>query len=127
MIIRTPEDMMRAGEELAKKHKKIFLSGALWAWKTHFTKWFAQGLWIDHTRVTSPTYAYINTYDDKLAHIDLYRVEEWDDFVQLQLLEQIDNHEYVVIERPKREEEYGDGFVHIMIEDHEEGRKLVFL
>lgn len=127
MIIKTPEDMMRAGHDIATKHHRVLLSGELWAGKTHFTKWFARGLGIDDSRVTSPTYTYVNVYDEILAHFDLYRVERWEEFVQLQLLDQIEQYPYVVIEWPKWVEEYGDDFVHIQIEHHDEGREIVFL
>lgn len=101
MIIDSPEEMMKFGMELAKKHKVILLEWNLWAGKTLLTKGFASQIWIDEKKVQSPTYAYINIYDDKLLHLDMYRFESFDDVVEKWILDQINNHEYISIERPK--------------------------
>ena len=101
MIIDSPEKMMEFGMELAKKYKIILIEWDLWAGKTLLTKGFASQIWIDETKVQSPTYAYINIYDDKLLHMDMYRFENFDDVVEKWILDQINNHEYISIERPK--------------------------
>lgn len=101
MIINSPEEMMKFGMELAKKYNVILLEWNLWAGKTLLTKGFASQLWIDEKKVQSPTYAYVNVYDDKLLHLDMYRFENFDDVVEKWILDQINNHEYISIERPK--------------------------
>lgn len=52
----------------------VCLDGNLGAGKTVFAKGVAKGLGIDE-EVTSPTYAYVNAYGNKLYHFDCYRVE----------------------------------------------------
>lgn len=51
----------------------VLLLGDMGAGKTHVAKGIARGLGIAE-EVTSPTYAYLNTYDDRLFHFDCYRI-----------------------------------------------------
>ena len=91
MLISSPEQMHEFWKSLALKNKVLLLKWDLWAGKTTLIKWFAEWLWIDPEKVQSPTYAYVNIYDDKLLHIDMYRLTTFD----------FDN---VVIEWPKWED-----------------------
>ena len=100
MIINTPEEMFQLWQKLAKDHKIILLIWDLWAGKTLLTKWFANGLGIDENIVQSPTYAYINSYDGKLLHIDMYRIQNENDIREKWINDQISNHEYIAIEWP---------------------------
>ena len=52
----------------------VCLEGDMGAGKTVFAKGVAKGLGIQE-EVTSPTYAYVNAYGNKLFHFDCYRVE----------------------------------------------------
>lgn len=104
VIINSPQEMFELWQKLAKKHKIILLYGDLWAGKTLLTKGFASVLWIDENIVQSPTYTYINSYDNKLLHIDMYRLENENDFLEKWISEQISNHEYIAIEWPKFED-----------------------
>ncbi|MBR6906992.1 tRNA (adenosine(37)-N6)-threonylcarbamoyltransferase complex ATPase subunit type 1 TsaE [bacterium] len=56
-------------------------------------------------KVQSPTYAYVNIYDDKLLHIDMYRLSTYDELIEKGILNQISDFDNVVIERPKWEDE----------------------
>ena len=67
-------------EEIAFEYAKtlnmgdvVLLSGDLGAGKTTFVKGLAKGLNLTD-EVTSPTYAYLNVYGDKLYHYDCYRL-----------------------------------------------------
>lgn len=51
----------------------VLLDGEMGAGKTVVAKGIAAGLGI-REEVTSPTYAYINAYGDRLFHFDCYRV-----------------------------------------------------
>lgn len=101
MIIDSPKQMVAFGKNLAEKHKIILIEWDLWAGKTLLTKWFANKIWIEENRVQSPTYTYVNTYDEKLLHLDMYRFDNFDDVVEKGILDQINNFEYIAIERPK--------------------------
>ena len=100
-IIRSPFEMHQLWIELSKSESILFLVGDLWSWKTTFTKWFAEGLWIDPKKVQSPTYTYVNLYDDKLLHIDMYRLDTFEDLVDKWILGLINQYEYILIEWPK--------------------------
>ena len=52
----------------------ILLDGEMGAGKTAIAKGIAAGLGIK-SEVTSPTYAYVNSYEDRLFHFDCYRVK----------------------------------------------------
>jgi len=99
--ITTPEEMIKFWINLAKEHKILLLQWELGAGKTLLTKWFAQGLWLNHHAVQSPTYAYLNVYESKLLHIDMYRIKEYSELVEKWIIDQINEFEYIVIERPK--------------------------
>ena len=101
MIINTPQEMFDLWIELSKKYKNLLLIWDLWAGKTLLTKWFAKWLWIDENIVQSPTYAYLNSYDWKILHIDMYRIETEHDIWEKWINDQIANHDYIVIEWPK--------------------------
>ena len=103
---------------------KILLEGELWAGKTEFVKQYAKILWI--TQVSSPTYTYINIYDDRFLHGDLYRIENEQYFLDLGILEQIENHEYVFLERPKFTDLYVDeNWVKMKIEEVGGGKRKI--
>ena len=99
--IQSPEQMHDLGKDLAKNHKILLLHGDLWAGKTTLIKGFAEQLGINPQIVQSPTYAYVNIYEDKLLHIDMYRLNSLSEAVQKGILSQITEFEYIVIERPK--------------------------
>jgi tRNA threonylcarbamoyladenosine biosynthesis protein TsaE len=99
--ISTPEQMIEFWIALAKEHKILLLHGELWAGKTLLAKWFAQGLWLNHNTVQSPTYAYLNIYESKLLHIDMYRIKDYSELIEKWIIDQINEFDYIVIERPK--------------------------
>lgn len=69
-------ETFRWAEEYAKTlhpGDTVLLDGELGAGKTAVAKGIAKGLGISE-EVTSPTYAYINSYEDRLFHFDCYRI-----------------------------------------------------
>lgn len=79
----------------------LLLSGELGAGKTTLIKGFAEGLGINPEQVQSPTYAYLNIYENKLLHIDMYRLSGFEELIEKGILNQISEFEWIVIERPK--------------------------
>jgi tRNA threonylcarbamoyladenosine biosynthesis protein TsaE len=75
----------------------ILLSGDLGAGKTTFVKGLAKGLEIDN-EVTSPTYAYLNVYGDRLYHYDCYRLSCGEDAEALGLTDYFYGNDICVIE-----------------------------
>lgn len=107
-IINSGLEMIDYWRSFSKKSSKILLYGDLWAWKTYFVKWFVEWLWIDIKKVQSPTYAYVNVYENQILHIDMYRIENFEQLLEKWILELIDSYEYILIEWPKFEEKYID-------------------
>ena len=99
--INSPKEMHELWIELSKSESILFLVWNLWSGKTTFAKWFAEWLWIDPRKVQSPTYTYVNVYDEKLLHIDMYRLETFEDLVEKWIMDLINEYEYILIDWPK--------------------------
>ena len=60
----------------------VALSGDLGAGKTTLIKGIISGLSKEPIlNITSPTFNYVNTYDDYIHHFDLYRIKDAEDFI----------------------------------------------
>lgn len=76
-ISHSEEETLAFAQEYARTLKAgdvVCLDGEMGAGKTVFAKGVARGLGISE-EVTSPTYAYVNSYRDRFFHFDCYRVE----------------------------------------------------
>ncbi len=80
----------------------ILLSGDLGAGKTAFVRGFAKGLGITRT-ISSPTFVFLKIYD-RLYHLDLYRLENPNQFEMLGIREIIesDPKKIFIIEWPEK-------------------------
>lgn len=83
----SPEETILLGEKIGSKLKSgdvIALQGTLAAGKTTITKGIARSLGVDDT-ITSPTFCIISEYEGNipLYHLDVYRLEGADDFINL--------------------------------------------
>ena len=81
------EETILLGNKIGQKLKPgdiIAMQGTLAAGKTTITKGIAQSLGIDDT-ITSPTFCLISEYYGKmpLYHMDVYRLDSIEDFVNL--------------------------------------------
>jgi len=86
-ITHSTEETIALGCKIGKKLKKgdiIAMQGTLAAGKTTITKGIAQALDINDT-ITSPTFCLISEYYGKmpLYHMDVYRLDGAEDFVNL--------------------------------------------
>ncbi len=83
----SPEETIALGVRIGNKLKKgdvIAMQGTLAAGKTTITKGIAKALGVSDT-ITSPTFCLISEYSGKmpLYHMDVYRLEGGDDFINL--------------------------------------------
>ncbi|GHV25600.1 hypothetical protein FACS1894176_04480 [Bacteroidia bacterium] len=44
----------------------------------------------------------MNIYDDKLLHVDMYRLESFEQLLEKGILDQMNTYDYILIEWPKR-------------------------
>jgi tRNA threonylcarbamoyladenosine biosynthesis protein TsaE len=100
---KAPEDTREIGAQvatLAQPGDVLVLAGDLGAGKTTFTQGFGRGLDIAE-RITSPTFTLVRSYDGsrlQLHHIDLYRLDDPIEVLDLGLPELIDEDAVLLIE-----------------------------
>lgn len=108
MLFSSAQELQTYAAYLARSETHILLSGDLGAGKTTFTQGFAYWLGIRPDEVQSPTYTYLHIYQEKLLHIDMYRITDQYQFINIELPELIESYPYVIIEWPKYTELYAD-------------------
>ena len=86
-LSRNEAETITLGQKIGAKLQRgdiIALQGTLGAGKTTITKGIAQALDIQDT-ITSPTFCLISEYEGvmPLYHMDVYRLEDSDDFINL--------------------------------------------
>ncbi|MEO8287201.1 MAG: tRNA (adenosine(37)-N6)-threonylcarbamoyltransferase complex ATPase subunit type 1 TsaE [Chloroflexota bacterium] len=101
------EQTRRLGTHLGKLLQPgdlILLEGEFGTGKTTLTQGIAKGLGINSRYVNSPTFTLINEYKSgkiRLAHIDIYRLENHEQIATLGLDDYLDGHFITVIEWPE--------------------------
>ncbi len=83
--IYSPGEMFQFGVEMAHALAKppciLALKGDLGAGKTTFLKGFISALTeIEPDQIQSPTFTYLQVYNDFLYHFDLYRIKHYEQF-----------------------------------------------
>ncbi len=79
-VTASPEETEAAGAELAARLSPgdvVLVSGELGAGKTTFVRGALRALGV-RERVTSPTFVVGHLYEERFAHLDLYRLEGLD-------------------------------------------------
>lgn len=107
-LITNPQEMFDFWKSFSMSNTHILLNWELWAWKTLFVKWFVSWLWLDSQQVQSPTYTILNIYWEKVLHIDMYRIDSYNELFDKWIIDMIDNFDYVIIEWPKFLDFYRD-------------------
>lgn len=85
---------------LAKEGMVIFLKGDLGTGKTTFVKAFAEAL---NTDAKSPSFGIVNIYDGDflISHIDLYRLNSYEEALGIGIEEILDDESIKLIEWPE--------------------------
>ena len=109
IISKSPDDTIFLAKQLARQFpdKLVLLHGELGAGKTLFARGFAQGLNIQAT-VSSPSYTLMNEYkakDFSMFHIDLYRLNNFEEVIDIGLFDVLEAKEPCLIEWAERIEE----------------------
>ena len=102
--------------ELARPCDLFLLVGDLGAGKTAFTQGFGGGLGVQE-QITSPTFALVHGYTGRLPlnHLDVYRLEQVNEALDLGLAELLDDGSVTIIE-------WGDTIVGALPRDYLEVR-----
>ncbi len=104
----------------------VILSGDLGAGKTAFTKGVAKYFNLDG--VTSPTYAYLNVYGDKLYHYDCYRLSCGEDAERLGLTDYFGGNNICLIEWAENiDDALPDNYKTVKIERIDENTRKITL
>lgn len=92
-------DLGAAVSELARPGDVLVLAGDLGAGKTAFTQGFGRGLGVEGP-ITSPTFTLAHVYEGRLPvhHIDVYRLDQMAEVLDLGLPEALDEGGVVLIE-----------------------------
>jgi len=104
MISKSEKETVKIAKALSEKVKDggiICLFGELGTGKTTLTKAIAEELGIKKDLIKSPTYNYIRKYESELKnlfHLDLYRLEEMNDIIAIEIDEILQGDDIVIIE-----------------------------
>src|ERR687897_1815412 len=101
---------------LAQPGDLVVLAGDLGAGKTAFVQGFGRGLGVSE-RITSPTFTLVQEYEGRLPvhHIDIYRLDQMSEVIDLGLSELLDDGGVVLIE-------WGDAILPVLPSDYLEVR-----
>lgn len=121
LVVRTTsvEETRELGEALAPLARPgdvVVLAGDLGAGKTAFVQGFGRGLGVTE-RITSPTFTLVHVYDGRLPvhHLDVYRLDQISEALDLGLSEMLDEPGVVLIE-------WGDAITPVLPHDYLEAQ-----
>ncbi|HVA93864.1 MAG TPA: tRNA (adenosine(37)-N6)-threonylcarbamoyltransferase complex ATPase subunit type 1 TsaE [Candidatus Dormibacteraeota bacterium] len=108
IVTRSSEETIAKGREIAEKLRApvlVLLSGDLGSGKTTLSKGIISGLGAAREEeVTSPTFTLVHVFHNhcKVYHVDLYRVENFQDLESLGLEDALGENAIVIIEWSER-------------------------
>lgn len=126
----TAEETIELGRKIGRLLKKgdvIAMQGTLAAGKTTITKGIAESLGVTDT-ITSPTFCLISEYSGKmpLYHMDVYRLEGGEDFINLGTDDMIYGDGVSIIEwSEKIMDELPKKTIILKLEPQEDGSRII--
>ncbi len=103
-IVKNPEELSSVAKQISNsfKHRIILLNGQLGAGKTTLVKEIIK-LQDPSEQVSSPTFSLVNQYElqtGRVYHIDLYRIKDLNEAMDMGIEEYLFNDQLVFIEWP---------------------------
>ncbi len=137
-IVSNKKALNAAAEWLVQKsdgRKKWFLYGNMGAGKTTLVKKIVEVLGFTDAIVSSPTFSIVNVYEKaadktkRIYHIDLYRLKNYEEALDIDIESYLDDSAFCFIEWPQVIENLADAdFFKIFIETTENSeRKIIIL
>jgi tRNA threonylcarbamoyladenosine biosynthesis protein TsaE len=101
---------------LSRPGDLLVLAGDMGAGKTAFVQGFGRGLGVQD-RITSPTFTLVHVYEGRLPihHLDVYRLDQLSEVLDLGLAEMLDGESVVLVE-------WGDAILPVLPHDFLEVR-----
>ena len=130
LTTKTADETIALGKKIGNLLQKgdiIAMQGTLAAGKTTITKGIAQALEIKET-ITSPTFCLISEYEGKmpLYHMDVYRLEGGEDFVNLGTDDMLYGEGVSIIEwSEKIMDELPEKTIILKLEPQEDGSRII--
>jgi tRNA threonylcarbamoyladenosine biosynthesis protein TsaE len=123
-------ETIQFGRELALKLEEgaiVALHGDLGAGKTTLAKGMIAGISSTEVRnIQSPTFTYLNIYENSIYHFDLYRLKGADDFIQLGFLDFLGDRGICLIEWAERISSLlPEGIIHVQLSHLGEGMRKI--
>lgn len=104
----------------------LLLEGDMGAGKTVLAQGVASGLGISAT-VTSPTYTYVNCYEDRLFHFDCYRISSERQALELGLADYFEMNAICLVEWGQNIQTIlPKNCKHVRISGHDDEREIEF-
>lgn len=136
-VVNNKEALKAAALWLIQKsdgRKKWFLYGVMGAGKTTLVKYLVDALGFNNA-VSSPTFSIVNVYEKitdktkRIYHIDLYRLKNYEEALDIDIESYLDDAAFCFIEWPQIIENLADtNFFKIFIETTENSeRKIIIL
>jgi len=131
--INSLDQLQEVAEQLKqslKDHRLLAFNGKMGAGKTTFIKVLCESLGIEDV-VTSPTFAIINQYEsvngDPIFHFDFYRLESYQEALNIGVYDYWDSGYYCFMEWPEKVEKLlPEECVYIEIEEDELSGDRIF-
>jgi tRNA threonylcarbamoyladenosine biosynthesis protein TsaE len=126
-FLNSEEETKRLAKEFAKTllpGDVVCLIGDLGAGKTTFTKGVASHFGVSEDVVSSPTFVYMNLYDN-IAHFDLYRLASEEQFLSMGFDEYFEKPYIAIVEWPNLlDESLPKDSYWVVLTHHMGGRKV---